>query len=150
MLAPWKKSYDKPKQCIKKQRHYFPDKGPYSQSYGFPSSHIHMWELDHKEGWALKNWCFWTVVLEKTFESPLDSKEIKPVNPKGNQLEYSFEGLMLKLKLQYFGNLMWRANSGKHPDARKDWRWEKKQTTEDEMVGWHYWLNGHDWANSGR
>ena len=75
----------KPKQCIKKQRHYFGDKGPSSQSYGFSSSHVRMWELDHKEGWALKNQCFWTVVLEKTPESPLDSKEIKPVNPKGNQ-----------------------------------------------------------------
>ena len=80
-----KKSYDKPRQCIKKQRHHFADTGPSSQSYGFSSSHIQMWELDHKEGWALKNWCFQTVVLEKTFESPLDCKEIKSVNPKGNQ-----------------------------------------------------------------
>ena len=82
ILAPWKKSYDKPTQCIEKQRHYFANKGLSSQSYGFSSSHVWMWELDHKEGWALKNWCFWTVVLEKTLESPL---EIKPVNPKGNQ-----------------------------------------------------------------
>ena len=78
-------SYDKPRQCIKKQRYHFVDKGPYNQSHGFSSSHVWMWELDHKEDWALKNWCFWTVVLEKTLESPLDSKEIKPVNPKGNQ-----------------------------------------------------------------
>ena len=85
MLAPWKKSYDKPRKPIKKQRHYFANKDPSSQSYGFSSSHVQMWELDHKESWALKNWCFWTVVLEKTLESPLDSKEIKPVNPKGNQ-----------------------------------------------------------------
>ena len=71
---------------MKKQRHYFADKGLCSQSYGFPSSHVWMWELDHNEGWALKNWCFWTVVLDKTLESPLDSKEVRPVNPKGNQL----------------------------------------------------------------
>ena len=85
MLAPWKKSYDRPRQHIKKQRHYFANKGPSSQSYGFFSSHVWVWELDHKESWALKNWCFWTVVLEKTLESPLDCKGIKPVNPKVNQ-----------------------------------------------------------------
>ena len=85
MLAPWKKSYDKPGQHIKKQRHYFADKGLYNQSYGFSSSHVPMWELDHKESWVLKNWCFWTVVLEKTLESPLDCKEIQQVHPKGNQ-----------------------------------------------------------------
>ena len=76
------KNYDKPRQHIKKQRHYFPDKGPYSQSYGFSSSHVWMWELDHKESWALKNWCFWTVVLEKTLESPFDCRKIKLVIPK--------------------------------------------------------------------
>ena len=85
MIASWQESYDKPKQCIKKQRHHFANKGLYSQNYSFPSSHVQMWELDHKESWAPKNWCFWTVVLEKTLESSLDSKEIKPVNPKGNQ-----------------------------------------------------------------
>ena len=85
MLAPWKKSYDKPREYIKKQRHYFVDKSPYSQSYGFPSSRVRMWKLDRKEGWVPKNWCLWTVVLEKTLESPLDSKEIKSVNHKGNQ-----------------------------------------------------------------
>ena len=78
-------SYDKPKQCFKKQRHRFADKGPCSQSYGFSSSHVQMWELEHKKVWVPKNWCFQTVVLEKTLESPLDCKEIKPVNPKGNQ-----------------------------------------------------------------
>ena len=85
-VAPWKKSYDQSRQHIKKQRHYFADKGPSSQSYVFSSSHVWMWELDHKESWALKNRCFWTVALEKTLESPLNCKEIKPVNPKGNQL----------------------------------------------------------------
>ena len=89
MLAPWKKNYDQPRQHVKKQRHYFANKGPSSQSYGFSSSHVWMWDLDHKESWAPKNWCFWTVVLEKTLESPLDSplvwQEIKPIHPKGNQ-----------------------------------------------------------------
>ena len=85
-MLPWKESYDQPRQRIKKQRHHFADKGPYRQSYGFSSGHVWVWELDHKESWALKNWCFRTVVLEKTLETPLDFKEIKPVNPKGNQL----------------------------------------------------------------
>ena len=108
MLAPWKKSFDKPRQNIKK--HYFASKDPPGQSYGFSISHIsRMWELDHKESWVLKNWCFWTVVLEKTLESPLDCKEIKPVNLKEINPEYSLEGLMLKL--QYFGHLMQRTDS---------------------------------------
>ena len=85
MLAPWKKSYDQSRQYIKKRRHYFANKGVSSQSYGFSSSHVWMWELVHKESWAPKNWCFWTVVLEKTLESPLDCKEIQPVNPKEDQ-----------------------------------------------------------------
>ena len=85
MLAPWKKSYEQPRQHINKQSHYFANKGPSSQSYGFSSSHIWMWVLDYKERWVPKNWCFWTVVLEKTLESPLDCKEIKLVNSKGNQ-----------------------------------------------------------------
>ena len=109
MLAPWKKSYDKPRQCIKKQRYHFADKGPYSQNYDFSSSRLWMWELDEKEGWALKNWCFWTVVLEKTLESPLHCKEVQPVHSKGDQSWYSLEGLMLKL--QSFGHLMRRVNS---------------------------------------
>ena len=109
--SPWKKSYDQRRQHIKKQRHYFTNKRLSSQSYGFSSSHVWMWELDYKECWALKNWCFWTVVLEKTLERPLDCKEIQPVNPKEISPEYSLEGLMLKLKLQYFGHLMRRAHS---------------------------------------
>ena len=84
MLPPWKKSYDKPRWCVKKQRHHLVHKSPYSQNYGFSSSHVWMWELDHKEEWVLKNWCFWIVVLKKTLESPVDSKEIKPVNSKRN------------------------------------------------------------------
>ena len=101
------KSYDQPRQHIKKQRHYFADNGPSIQSHGFASNHVWMWELDYKESWALRNWCFWTVVLEKTLESPLDCKEIqKKISP-----EYSLEGLILTLKLQYFGHLMWRTVS---------------------------------------
>ena len=117
----------KPRQHIKKQRHHFADQGPYSQSHGFSSSHVQMWELDHKEGWVLKNQCFWTMVLKKTLESPLDSKEIKPVNPKEINPEYSLEGL--RLKLQYFGHLMQRADSlkkilmlGKTEDRRRGWQ----------------------------
>ena len=86
MLSPWKKSYDKLRQCIKKQRHHFANKNLYHQSYGSSSGHVWMWELDHKEGWVPKNWCFQIVVLDKILESPLDCKETKPVNPKGNQL----------------------------------------------------------------
>ena len=111
MLAPWKKSYDQPRQHIKKQRHYFADKGPSSQSYSFYSSHVWMWELDYKETWALKNWCFWTVVLEKTLHSPLDCKRSNQSILRGIILEYSLEGLMLKLKLQYFGHLIWKTDS---------------------------------------
>ena len=105
------KSYDKPRQCIKKQRYHFANKCPYSQSYGYSSSHVWMWELDHKEGWAPKNWCFRIVVLEKTFESPLNSKEIKPVNPKGNQSWIFIGRTDAETEAPIFGCLMWRANS---------------------------------------
>ena len=101
----------KSRQYIKKQGHYFANKCSYSQSSGFSSSHVWMWELDHKEGWALKNWCFWNVVVEKTLESPLDNKEIKQSTLKEISPEYSLEGLMLKLQLQYFGHLMRRTDS---------------------------------------
>ena len=111
MLAPRKESYGRTRQRIKKQRRYFANKDPSSQSCCFSSSHVCMWELNYKESWAPKNWCFWTAVLEKTLESPLDCKEIQPVNPKGNHIEYSLERLMLKLKLQYFGHLLQRTDS---------------------------------------
>ena len=147
MLAPWKKSYEKPRQHVKKQRHQFADKSPSSQSYGFFSSLVWMWELDHKEGWTLKNWCFQTVVLKKTLESPLYFKEIKTVNPKGNQ-PWIFIG-----RTDAKAPILWSPDAkswliGKDPDAGKDWRWEKKGTTEDEMVGWHHQHNGHGfgWA----
>ena len=111
MVASWQESDDKPRQCVEKKRHYSADKGLYSQGYGLPSSHIQLWELDRKEGRMPKNWCLWTVVLEKILEGPLDSKEIKPVNLQGDQPSYSLEGLMLKLKLQCFGHLMWTDDS---------------------------------------
>ena len=143
--APWKKSYNQPRQHIKKQRHYFANKDPCSQSYGFPSSHVWMWELDHKESWAQKNWYFWTVVLEKTLESPLDCKEIQPVHPKGNQPWISTG----RTDAEAEAPVLWPPDAKnwliwKDPDAQKDWRQEKKGTTKDEMVGWHHRLNGHD------
>ena len=143
MLAPWKKSYDKPRQHIKKQRHYFANESPSSQSYGFSSSQVWMWELDYKEIWVPKNWCFWTVVLEKSLESPLDCKEIKPVNPKGNQSWIFIE----KTDAEAEYPILWPPDVkswliAKDPDAGKDWRKEEKGMTEDEMVGWHHWLNG--------
>ena len=111
MLTPWKKSCDQPRQHIEKQRHYFLNKGPSSQGYGFSNSHVWMWELDYKESWAPKNWCFWTVVLEKTLENLLDCKEINQSILKEIGPGYSLVGLMLKLRLQYFSHLMRRADS---------------------------------------
>ena len=110
-IKRWKKSYDQPRQHIKKQRHYFANKGPCSQSYGFSSGHVWMWDLDYKESWVLKNWCFWTVVLEKALESPLDYKEIHQSILREISPGCSLEGLMLKSKLQYFGHLMGRTDS---------------------------------------
>ena len=111
LLAPWETSYDQPRWQIKKQRHYFANKGPSSQGYGFSNSHVWMWELDHKERWEPMNWCFWTVVLEKTLESPLNCKEIKPVHLKGNQSWIFIGRTDTELKLQYFGHLMRRTDS---------------------------------------
>ena len=149
MFAPWKKSYDRSKQHIKKQRHYFANKGPSSQSYCFSSSHVWMWELDYKETCAPMNWCFWTVVLEKILESPLDFKEIEPVHPKGNQ-SWIFIG---RTDAEAETPILWPPDVkdwfiGKDPDAGKDWRQEEKGTTEDEMVGWHHWLDGHELAQA--
>ena len=143
-----------------KQKHHFADKGPSSQSYGISSSHVWMWELDHKESWTLKNWCFWTVVLEKTLESPmmlektpespLDSKEIKPANPRGNQ-PWIFIG---RTDAEAEAPIPWPLDSksqliGKDPNAGKDWRQEGKMMTEDEMVGWlSQWTRV--WTNSRR
>ena len=121
------------------------DKGLSSQGYGFSSGHVWMWELDYKESWALKNWCFWTVVLEKTVESPLDSKEIKPVYPKGNQSRLFIERSDAEAETP----ILWLPDAknwliGKDPDAGKDWTQEEKGMAEDEMVGWHHWLTGHE------
>ena len=143
MLALWKKRYDQPRQHIKKQRHYFANKGPYSQNYDFSSSHVQMWELDNKKGWALKNWCLWTVVLEKALESPSDSKEIQLVHPKGNQ-SWVFIG-----RTDSEAPILWPSDVknrviGKDPEAGKDWRQEEKGMTETEMVVWHHQLNGHE------
>ena len=110
MLTPWKESYDQPRQHIKKQRHYFVNKGPSSQGYHFSSGHVWMWELDCKESWAPKNWCFWTVVLEKTPESPWTARRPNQSILKEISHACSLEGLMLKLKLQYFGQLMRRSD----------------------------------------
>ena len=139
MLAPWKKSYG---QLIKKQRHYFANKGPSSQNYGFSSSHVCMWELDHKESWVLKNWCFRIVVLEKIPESPVDCKEIQPVHPKGNE-SWIFTG---RTDAEAEVPILWPLDAknwflGKDPSAGKDWKKEEKGTTENGMVGWHHQLD---------
>ena len=145
LQVPWKKSYDRHIQCIKKQRHHFADKGPSSQSYGFSSSHVWMWQLDYKVDWEMKNWCFQFVVLEKTLDTPLDSKEIKAVNPKGNQVWIFIGRTDVEAEtptlwpLDVKNLLIW-----KDPDAGKDWRWEDKVTTVDGMLGWHHWLSGHE------
>ena len=143
MLTPWKKSYGKSRQHIEKQRHHFGNKVPSSESYGFSSSHVQMWELDHKEGWVLKNWIFQTVVLEKTLESPLDSKQIKLINPKGNQ------PWILTGRTDAKAPILWPPDVkswpiGKDPDAGKDGRQKEKGMTENEMLEWRHQLNGHE------
>ena len=143
MFAPLKKSYDKPRQHIKKQRLYFVNEGLYSQSYGFSSSLVRMWELDYKESWAPKNWCFWTVVLEKTLGSPLDCKEIQPVHPKGNQ-PWIFIG---RTDAEAEDPILWPPDVknwliGKDFDGVKDWKQEEKGMTENEMVGWLHQFDG--------
>ena len=141
MLAPWKESIDKPRQYINKRRYHSADKGPYSQSYGFSSNHVRMLELNHNEGWMPKNWCFQIVVLEKTLESPLDSKEIRPVCPKGNQPWIFTERTDAEPRILWPLDMKGRF-IGKGPDTGEDWGQEEKRTKEDEMVGWHHRLNG--------
>ena len=143
-LAPWKKSYDQPRQHMKKQRHYFASKGLCSESHGFSSSHVWMWELNYKESWALKNWCLWTVVFKKTFESPLDWREIQQVNPKGNQ-SWIFIG---RTDAETEAPILWPPDAtnwliGKDPDAGKDWR-QKKGSTKNEMAEWYHRVYGHE------
>ena len=147
MLTPGKESYDQPRQNIKKHRHYFANKGPSGQGYGFSRGHVWMWELDCEESWAVRNWCFWTVVLEKSLESPLDCRKIQPVHPEGDQpwvfigrTDVEAETPILRPPDEK-SSFIW-----KDPDAVRDWRREEKGTTEDEMIGWHHWLNGHEFG----
>ena len=148
MLAPWKKSYDQPRQHIKKQRHFLAKKGLSNQNYGFSSSHVWMWELDYKESWAQKNWCFWTVVLEKTLENPLEYNEIQPVHPKGNQ-SWIFIG---RTDAEAETPILWP------PDAKnlkRPWGWERlKAGGEGDDRGWDGWMASLTqwawvWVNSG-
>ena len=149
MLASWKKSYDQSRQHLKRQRHYFLNKDPSSQGYGFSSSHVWMWDLeDYKESWALKNWCFWTAVLEKILESPLDCKEIKPVHPKGNQswifigrTDAKAETPVLWLPMRRTDPLEKTLMLGKTESGRR-------RGWQDEMVGWHHWHNGHEFEQA--
>ena len=139
----WKESYDQPRQHVKKQRHCFVNRVLSSQGYGSAYSHIWMWELDYKESWTLKNWCFWTVVLEKTLDSPLDCREIQPVHPKGDQ-SWVFIG---RTDVEAETPILWPPDAKtwliwKSPDAGKDWRQEERGTTEGEMAGWHHRLSG--------
>ena len=122
----------------------FVNKGPSSQGYGFSNGHVWIWELGYKESWAPKNWCFWTVMLEKTLESPFDCKEVQPVHPKGDQ-SWVFIG---RTDVEAETSILWPPDAKswliwKDPDAGKDWGQEEKGMTEDEIVGWHHWLNGH-------
>ena len=147
MLAPWKKSYDQPRQHIKKQRHYSANKGLSSHGYDFSSGHVWMLKLDYKESWAPKNWCFWTVVLEKTLESPLDCKEIQPVHSKGDQSWVFIGRTDAKAEspiLRPPHAKSWL--TGKDADTGRDWGQEEKGTTEDEMAGWHHGLDGHEFG----
>ena len=144
MLAPWKKSFDQSRQHIKKQRHYFANKGPSSWSYGFSSSQLWMWESDYKESWVPKNWCFWTVVFEKTLEGPLDSKEIKPVSPKGNQSWIFIEKTYWSWSSNALATWCQELTHWKRP-----WCWERLKAgrqgdNRDKTVGWHPRLNGHE------
>ena len=149
--ALWKESYDKLRQHIKKQRHHFPDRGLYSQKYGFSFSHVWMWELDHKEDREPKNWCFWIVVLGKTLASPLDCNEIKPVNPKGDQ-PWIFIG---RTDAKAEAPVLWQPDEkslviGKDPDDGKDWMQKEKGMAEDEMVRKHHQLNGNEFEQTPR
>ena len=141
MLTPWQESYP-PRQHIKKQKHYFATNVHLVKAM---VSHVWLWELDYKESWVLKNWCFWTVVLEKTLENPLDYKEVQPVHPKGDQSWVFIGRADVEAETPILGPpdvkswLIWKG-----PDAGKNWRPEEKGTTEDEMVGWYHWLDEHE------
>ena len=149
-VTPWKESYDQPRQHIQKQRHYFANKDLSSQSYGFSSSHVWMWELNHKESWALKNWCFWTVVLEETLESPLDCKEIQPVHPKGNQSRIFIGRTDAEAETPILAT--W---SKELTHLKRPWCWESLKAGGDEDDrGWDGWMASLTlwtwvWVNSG-
>ena len=147
MLTPWKESYGQPRQHIKKPIHYFANKGPSSQGYGFSSGHVWMCELNCEESWAPKNCCFWTVVLDKILESTLDCKEIQLVYPKGDQ-SWVFIG---RTDAEAETPILWPPHAkswliGKDPNAGRGWGQEEKGTTEDEMSGWLHQLNGHEFG----
>ena len=147
MLTPWKEGYNQPRQHIKNQRHYFANKGPSSQGYGFPSDHVLMWELYYKESWVPNNWCFWIVVLEKTLESPLGSKEIQPVHSKEDQSRIFIGRTDAKAETL----VLWLPHAkswliGKDSDAGRNWGQEKKGMTEAKMAGWHHRLDGHEFG----
>ena len=144
-LLPGRKVLTNLDSILKSRRHYFANKGPSSQGYVFSSGHVWMWELDCEESWVPKNWCFWAVVLEKTLESPLDCKEIQPVHPKGHQ-SWVF---IWRTDAEAETPILWPPHAkswliGKDSDAGRDWGQEKKGTTEDEMAGWHWRLDGHE------
>ena len=142
MIASWQESYDKPRQCVEKQRHHFANKGLYSQGYGLCSGHAWLWVPDCKESRVLKNWCFGTVLLEKTLVSPLDRKKIKPVNLKVNQPWILIENTDAEAPIFWPPDVKsWL--TGKDPDAGKDWR-QEKGATQDETAGRHHWCNGHE------
>jgi len=137
-------TYDQPRKHIKKQRHYFANKGPSSQGYGFCSGHVWMWELDYKESWVPKNWCFWTVVLEKTLESPLDCREIHQSILKEISPGCSLKEMMLKLKLQYCGHFMRRVDSLEKTRMLGGIGGRRRRGRRDEMAGWHHGLDGRE------
>ena len=144
ILTPWQETYDQLRYHIQKQRHYFANKGPSSQGYGFSSGHVSMWNLNCEESWAPKNWCFWTVVLEKTLQSPLNCKQIQPVYPKGNKSWIFLGSTDAEAKTL----ILWPSNLkswliGKDSDTGRDCGQEENGKTEDEMAGWHHRLNGH-------
>ena len=146
MIASWQESCKKPRQCVEKKRHYSGDKSPYSQGYGLPCGHLWFWEPDRKEGRVPKNWCLWTVVLERTPENPLDSKKIKPIRNK----PWIFIG---RTDAEAEAPVFWSTDensqfNGRVPDAGKDWGQKEKRVSEDEMAGWYQWT--WTWANLGR
>ena len=147
--APWKKTMTNLDSIFKKQRHHFANKGPYNSSYGFSRGHVQLWELVHNEGWALNNWYFWTVVLKKTLQSSSDCKEVKPVNPKGNE-SWWFIG---RTDAEAGAPVFWQPDMksqiiGKAPDPGKNWRQMKKREAEDEMVRCHHRLHVHKFVQT--